>query len=132
MAVGARRRRGEEARADVDKNQEDSQLPQFMVGCAVTDVIMSDAEIPLLEAAEGTQFPLPDLNITLEVNADDESKDSRAIFPYEENSIRGAARTLKPTRQLHEEGFFYVYHVLQLLWACHKGTWATDGGCGPR
>ncbi|KAI5339195.1 hypothetical protein L3X38_018467 [Prunus dulcis] len=76
-----------------------------MAGCAVTDVIMLDAEIPLLEAAEGTQFPLPYLNITLTVNVDDESRDSRPIIPYEENSIKGVAGTLKQTRQLHEEGF---------------------------
>lgn len=40
---------------------------------AVNDVIMLDAEIPLLEAVEAAQFPSLYLNITPEVNVDDES-----------------------------------------------------------
>ncbi|CAB4312376.1 unnamed protein product [Prunus armeniaca] len=125
MVAGARRRHSEKARADVDKNQGDLQRPQVMAGCAVTDVIMSDAEIPLLVAGEGAHFPLPDLNITLEVNAEDESRDSRAIIPYEENSIKGGVETLKPIRQLHEEGF-----ALSTTFSHSFGLVTKD--CGPR
>lgn len=125
MVAGARRRHGEKARVDVDKNQGDLQCPQFMVGCAVTDVIMSDVEIPLLEAVGGAQFPLLDLNITLEVNAEDESRDPRAIIPYEENSIRGGVETLKLIRQLHKEGF-------ALSTTCSNSFGLVTKDCGPQ
>ncbi|KAL6273295.1 hypothetical protein ACE6H2_023987 [Prunus campanulata] len=45
-------RRGEEDKADGDKNQGDPQLPQIIEKCAVSDVIMSNAEIPLLEVVD--------------------------------------------------------------------------------